>query len=150
MEPKDDSIKYAAGLFGKICKDVVVKCWISAIFIITHFFVDSVLAKAMFALFILILVDWATGMKAAQKTGDSIKSSKFFRTPIKIVIYFMLITCSRIAEYSLPDAVRYLDDTVIAFLTLTELISILENTGKLGYAIPQKLLAKLRNIRDEK
>ena len=62
----------------------------------------------------------------------------------------MLITTARIAEFSLPEVIRYLDDTIIAFLTLTELISIIENTGKMGYAIPKKLLLKLKSIRDEK
>ncbi len=62
----------------------------------------------------------------------------------------MLITTARLSEYSLPDVIGYLDETIIAFLCLTELISVLENTGKMGYAIPAQLLNKLKSWRDEK
>lgn len=147
---KEDNVAYIGGLFGKICSNIVIKCYVALGFVIANFFVDTLMAKAMLALFFLIIFDWVTGVLAARKTGHVIKSSKIVRTPLKIAIYFMIITAARIAEFSLPSAVRYLDDTVIAFLTLTELTSVLENTGRLGYAIPKKLLEKLMSWRDEK
>lgn len=147
---KEDNIHYVGTLFGKVCSDIFLKCLGVATIIISEFFVDSILSKAMLAVFCLVIFDWVTGIFAAKISGEHIKSSKIIRTPIKIAIYFMLIASARIAEYSLPDVIRYLDETVIAFLALTELISLLENTGKMGYAIPKKLLNKLKSMRDEK
>lgn len=147
---KNENIQYIGGFIGRVCSDVAVKCLATASLVISEFFFDGVLAKAMLALFFLVLFDWITGILATKHTGEHIKSSKIFRTPVKLVMYFMLIAVARIAEYSLPDLVRVLDETVIGFLTLTEFISVLENTGKMGYAIPKKLLNKLKSVRDEK
>lgn len=147
---KEDNIKYLGTLFVKMCGDVAIKCIGTGLLVMSEFFVDGVMTKALLALFFLILFDWITGIRAAKISGEVIKSSKIIRTPIKIAIYFMLITAARIAEFSLPGAIRYLDETVIAFLTLTELISVIENTGQMGYAVPKKLLNKLKSLRDEK
>lgn len=147
---KEDNAKYIGTVFLKICEDVTVKCIAAGGLVISEFFLDSMLAKSMLALFCLMIVDWLTGILAARETGEAIKSSKILRTPIKIAIYFMLITTARLAEYSLPDVIGYLDETMIAFLVLTEFISIIENTGKLGYAVPKQLLSKLKSWRDEK
>ena len=133
-----------------ICKDVTVKCVATGGLVIAEFFFDSLLAKSMIALLFLIIIDWITGIVAARVSGEVVKSSKILRTPIKIAIYFMLITTARLSEYSLPDVIGYLDETVIAFLALTEMISVIENAGKMGYAIPKQLLNKLKSWRDEK
>lgn len=147
---KEDNVAYIGTLFGRVCRDVFLKCVATGGLVVAEFFVDGVLAKSMLAIFFLIIFDWVTGILAAKHTGITIKSSKIVRTPIKIAIYFMLITAARIAEFSLPEVIRYLDEAVIAFLALTELISVIENTGKLGYAIPKKLLNQLKSWRDEK
>ena len=145
----ENNFTYLIKLFGNVCKDVALKCTATGVLVISEFLIDDVLAKAMLGLFILVIFDWITGTMAAHKTGEHIKSAKVFRTPVKLVVYFMLITGARIAEYSLPDMVHFLDEAVIAFLSMTELISLIENTGKMGYAIPLKLLKKLKNLRDE-
>lgn len=147
---KEDNVKYIGTMFLKICQDVTLKCVAAGGLVISEFFLDSMLAKSMIALLFLMLFDWFTGILAAKVSGEVIKSSKILRTPIKIAIYFMLITTARLSEYSLPDVIGYLDETVIAFLALTELISVIENAGKMGYAIPKQLLNKLKSWRDEK
>lgn len=147
---KDENIQYTVGLFAKICQDIFLKCMGTWLLVVSEFFIDDVLTKAITALFFLIIFDSITGVFAAKKTGDKIRSAKLVRTPIKIAIYFMLVTAARIAEYSLPAPIAYLDEVVLAFLTLTELISVMENIGKMGYAVPKQLLAKLISWRDEK
>jgi toxin secretion/phage lysis holin len=92
--------------------------------------------------------DCLTAIWAAYKSGETIKSAKIFRTPVKIVIYFGLIYFARITEYGLPELLTILDETVIAFCVVTELISIMENVNKMGYPVPTKLLSKLINVRD--
>lgn len=147
---KGDTVTYIGTVFVKICENITIKCIFAGSLVISEFFLDSILAKSMIALFFLIIFDWMTGVFAARVSGETIKSAKILRTPIKIAIYFMLITVARLAEYSLPDIVRYLDETMIAFLVLTELVSNIENIGKMGYAIPKALLNKLKSLRDEK
>lgn len=146
---KEDNIRYVGSMVGKICSNIVIKCFATGALVATEFFVDGVLVKAMIAVFFLVIFDWITGIFAAKASGLPIKSSKIIRTPIKIVVYFMLISGARIAEYSLPAGIHFLDETVIAFLALTELISVIENTGTMGYAVPKKLLSVLKHIRDE-
>lgn len=147
---KSENIQYIGGIFYKICQDVILKCVATAGIVTAEFLIDGILVKAMVALLFLILFDSITGVLAAKRTGDKIRSAKLFRTPVKIAIYFMLITAARIAEYSIPEFVSYLDEVVIAFLTLTEFISVLENIGKMGYAVPKQLLTKLKSLRDTK
>jgi len=147
---KDENISYLWGLFGKICQDVVVKCAATFLLVISNFFIDDLLTKAMLALLFLIVFDSLTGVLAAKKEGDKIRSAKLVRTAVKISIYFILITSARIAEYSVPAGISYIDEIVLAFLTLTELISVMENVGRMGFAIPKKLLVKLISIRDSK
>lgn len=103
-----------------------------------------------YALVILILVDCFTAMLAAYNTGIQIRSSRFFRTPVKLVIYFGLIFVTHISGYAVPYLSEAIDTTMISFLTMTELISILENVHKLGYEVPNSLIRRLINIKNEK
>lgn len=132
----------------KLFDAALLKTIASVFFVAVYFGFDSVQHQALIALFILMWIDCFTAMWAAYKTGITIQSAKFFRTPIKIVIYFGLIYASRITEYALPSILLIIDETVIAFCVATEFISIMENINKLGYPVPTKLLNKLINIRD--
>lgn len=100
------------------------------------------------ALFILIIADMFTGTAAAYKTGEAIESKKAFRTAMKIVVYFSMVALAHITQYAVPF-LDFIDTTVLAFLALTELISNLENFGRLGYAIPLRLLNKLEESKGE-
>jgi len=66
-----------------------------------------------------------------------------------IVLYFSLISFAFQAEKSFLDFLP-IDETVIAFLSITELISIMENMANMGYVVPKKLLKQLRDYRDNK
>ncbi len=72
-----------------------------------------------------------------------IKSAKILRTALKTVVYFMMVSAAYLTETAglgfLP-----LDETIIGFLAATELISLIENTANMGFAIPKKLLNKLK------
>lgn len=127
---------------------VFVKTLIGAATVIISFGFDALQAKALIALFILILADALSAVFVAYKKGDQISSAKFFRTPIKIGIYFGLIYLAHITEYAFPPLLGVLDETMIAFCVTTELISIMENVNMLGYPVPTKLLSKLINVRD--
>lgn len=146
---KLESIQYIGSLFAATCEHFWTKCVTSFFFSYYIFFFDVHLLEASKALLILIIVDFVTAFFAAKKSGDEIKSSKIFRTPIKILIYFMLVSVAHMMEVVSP-VLSILDETMMGFLALTELISILENTGRMGFAVPQKLLNKLHELRDQK
>lgn len=146
---KFESIQYIGSLFAATCENFWTKCVASFFFSYYVFFFDIHLIEAAKALLVLIMVDFLTAMFAAKKSGEEIKSSRVFRTPIKILIYFMLVSVTHLMETVTP-ILSILDETMMTFLALTELISIIENTGRMGYAVPQKLLNKLRDMRDDK
>lgn len=102
----------------------------------------------MMAILVLIVFDFITGVYASFITGQEIKSAKIFRTAIKVLVYFMMISASYLTEHSIQINL-YLDEIMMATIALTELISIVENAGRCGYVVPQKMLNKLKSIRDE-
>lgn len=141
-------LKDAMEIVSKLFDAAIIKTIIAALFVVLSFGFDSLHQKALIALFVLMCADCITAIWAAYKTGTQIKSAKVFRTPVKIVIYFGLIYMAHITEYAFPTLLGVLDETVIAFCVITELISIMENINKLGYPVPTKLLEKLINIKN--
>lgn len=99
------------------------------------------------ALFFLIFFDFITGIFGAYKTGQVIKSRTAVRSAFKLVVYALLVSAGHLAEIITPIN-TYIDEAVTTFLALTELISIIENIGKIGFAVPQKLLNNLQSWRD--
>lgn len=108
-------------------------------FLILTFFFDPTHNAAYLALFILILADFVFGIAASRKSGEPVRSAKMRRTAIKLTVYFSLIGLANITEYTLPTYMHFLDESVLGFLAATELLSILENAGRLGFVVPKSL-----------
>ncbi len=100
------------------------------------------------ALLALIFFDFITGVFSAYHSGEIIKSKGIVRSAFKVAIYGLLISAGHLTDGVSPFP-SFIQDAVTTFLALTELISIIENVGKMGYAIPKKLLHKLEKLRDE-
>lgn len=146
---RPDTITYSSAVIAKACSDFWIKCVGALVLAAYSFSFDRLHEKAMIAVMVLIIMDFITGLIAAKRGGDEIKSSKIFRTVIKTLIYFILISAAHLCELAAPLTRSFLDEMVIAFLALTEMVSLLENVGKMGFAVPKKLLNKLREYRDE-
>lgn len=131
-------INYLAYLIGKLKHAAEGKAIFSFFLSIFSFFFDPLQQTSMLALFMLVIMDFGLGTAAARHTGDKIRSAKLVRTAIKLVVYFTLVSAARITEHTIPF--DFLDTTVIGFLAATELLSVLENTGRLGFAVPKKLI----------
>lgn len=131
-------VQYLIHLFRKILHAAEFKAGVGAVLSILTFFFDPLHIISIVAIFMLIIIDFFFGIGAARATGDAINSSKLRRTAIKLVVYFSLIATARITEYTLP--LGFLDETVIGFLAATEMMSVLENAGRMGYPVPQSLL----------
>ena len=93
-------------------------------------------------------MDFFSAILAAYKKGKPIRSSKVFNTAMKIAVYFSLVSAGFIAEKAIPIGI--IDDILIGFLVVTELISILENAGQAGYAIPTGLLNTLKDFKSKR
>lgn len=141
---------YTTSLFSRVCSDIVAKCIFSLTYIAYSFAFDTVKGEALVALMGLIIFDFFTALYAVKKTGEKIKSGRIFRTPVKIVLYYLMISAGHFTELAIPQLSFMIDETILGFLALTEIISIFENVGKLGYEVPTNLLAKLRSLKKTK
>lgn len=82
-------------------------------------------------------------------SGHEITSSKVFRTSIKIVLYFMMVSAGHLTEMIVGLDFK-IDEILLMFLSVTEFISIIENIGKMGFSVPQNLLNKLKDFKESK
>lgn len=105
--------------------------------------------SAINMLILLVVIDFVTGLSSSKVKGEVITSRKAARSAIKVVVYLLFVASAHLAEVIIPGD-SFFETVVISFLALTEFISILENIGKMGYAIPLKLLNKLQELRDSK
>jgi len=104
--------------------------------------------QVIWALISIMVIDFLTGVSAARKCGEAIESRKAIKTVLKFVFYGLFISAAYLTEQTIPGE-TFLDNATISFLAITELISIMENIGKMGYQMPLKMLNKLRELRKE-
>ena len=101
------------------------------------------------ALIVLILIDFITALIAKYKIGEKIESRKALKTATKLTVYALFVSGAHLTEKIVLGS-TFIDEVVISFLALTELISIIENIGLMGYVVPKKLLNQIKNLRDSK
>lgn len=100
------------------------------------------------ALLFLISIDFITGIASAKATKEVIKSKTAVRSAFKVAVYGLLLSAGHLTETVTPGS-TYIEEAVATFLAITELISIIENIGKMGFAVPKRLLNQLHKFRDE-
>lgn len=140
-----DKISKTGDYLYEMCNHIGAKCVASIVGILLQFHFGDISRPLLVAIFMLILFDFITGIWAAKITGESIKSSKIFRTAWKFVLYFMVVSAGYFAELVIGMEL-YIAKTIMIFLALTELISILENAEKGGYNMPTQLYNKLKEL----
>jgi phage-related holin len=126
----------------RIFEHPLLKLFAAVTLVMLRFLFDSLNQSALVAVFVLILMDTLTGILAAYRRGELIQSHKILRTAIKLAVYFVLISAGFVAEKAIP--VPVIDETIIAALAFTELLSILENTARAGFTIAAVLVEKLK------
>lgn len=99
---------------------------------------------------ILLVVDTITGVWKGYK-AKQLSSYKFRDVLKKAALYLMLIVIANVvSRYTVQGQanvlLQWVDNTVYALITITELLSILENMGALGVRIPVWLLKRLRDF----
>lgn len=125
-----------------------IKFFLSSLVTSLTFIIGEENQKLMLMLIILVAFDFITSIMGKYKNGIEIESRKALKTPIKIVVYGMFASGAHLTEQILVGT-TLIDNMAISFLAITEFISIIENIGELGYAVPTKLLNKIKKIRDK-
>lgn len=116
--------------------------------VLSTFFFGDFHQQAIIAIVMLMVFDTFLGMMAAWQEGHPITSRKFSRVVQKGVVYFMGVSAGYFADLTIGWQV--IQATMIAFIGVTEFISILENMGRLGYQTPKKLLNQLKDFQSQK
>jgi hypothetical protein len=100
---------------------------------------------------ILIFVDLVTGIVAAKKRGEKIKSAAMRRTISKVLIYQTAVITGFLLETYLLDGVLPVSKLVAGVIGLVEFKSVLENSNIiLGEDIFKSLISKLGSENDKK
>lgn len=139
---------YITQITGKIFAAWQTKAITGTFLGLASFFFDALQRDALLALLALIIMDFFSAILAAYKSNEPIRSSRVFHTALKIVVYFSIVSAGYIAEKAIP--IGLIDEILIGFLVVTELISILENTSKAGYSTPSGLLNTLKDFKSKR
>lgn len=105
------------------------------------FFFGAVYNDAITAIIILMVMDTIFGIAAAYKQKQAITSRRFGRSVVKGIVYLTAISAGYFADLTIPY--DFIQSTMVAFVGVTEFISIIENMGRLGFKTPDKLLNTL-------
>lgn len=120
-------------------------------FILAGFAFFFGLSNGSFLLMLVTLIgfDLVMGISAAYKAGEPIESRRALKTATKLGVYGILVSSAFLVENIVPS-ITLIDNAMISFLALTEFISIIENAGKMGFVVPQKLLNQVVAWRNQK
>lgn len=104
--------------------------------------------EGIIAVVMLMIFDTVFGVMATFHEGQAITARKFSRVVQKGAVYLLAISSGYYADQTIGYSL--IQPTMIAFVGVTEFISILENMGRMGYQTPKKLLNQLRDFQSQK
>lgn len=100
------------------------------------------------ALLILMTIDYITGIMCAI-VDRQLSSAVGFKGICKKVLILMLVGVAHIVDLHVVGTGEALRSAVICFYLSNEGVSVLENAGRLGLPIPEKLKAILAQLHDK-
>ena len=125
-------------LGNKMLKDWIVSISIAAL---------GVLAPTkplLIVVGVLIFMDTVTGVWAAYKRKERLSSNRFFRLPMKMLLYHIAILSGFLLQKYLLDDVMPVSKLVAAAIGTTEFYSMIENVQSItGKNIFEEVLSKL-------
>jgi len=92
-------------------------------------------------LFILVLIDLITGVMKGFKQKN-LSSRRMRSTATKLLVYFSLIIAAHQLT-RLNSIFQWLEDFIVIFLAVTEVLSIIENAHELGVPVPKWVIDRL-------
>ena len=100
------------------------------------------------ALLILMTIDYITGIMCAI-VDKQLSSAVGFKGICKKVLILMLVGVAHVIDLHVVGTGEALRSAVICFYLSNEGVSVLENAGRLGLPIPEKLKAILAQLHDK-
>jgi len=86
----------------------------------------------------LVIGDYVTGLIASAIDGSGLSSKVGYKGIAKKVMIFFLVLLAHKLDVAI--GVRVMMSTVIYFYVTNELISLIENMGRMGMPVPQQLV----------
>ena len=102
----------------------------------------------IYALLAFIILDYVTGLTVAC-INKNLSSEVGFKGIAKKVIILLLVAVGNIADIYVLGGGAVCRSTVIGFYLANEGISILENAGNLGIPLPKKIVAVLKQLKND-
>ena len=102
----------------------------------------------MYTLIAFVVIDYVTGFMCAI-VDHKLSSEVGFRGIFKKICIFLLVGIANLIDVHVIGSGAVLRTAVIFFYLSNEGVSILENAGKLGLPIPEKLRAVLAQLKDD-
>lgn len=136
-------------IFDSMMKHIELKVVVGVFTSLSTFLLPMASWQAMLALLVLITFDFVLGVASAKKSGCPITGRKMSKTPLKIGVYGVLVSSAHLTNLAIDIPIDWfsVQTAMLGFLAATELVSILENAGRLGFAVPKKLLNQLNEFR---
>ncbi|MEC0239248.1 phage holin family protein [Paenibacillus dokdonensis] len=113
---------------------ILIKMFSTAFGAVTGYFFGG-WGVLMHLLLILVAVDWFTGWIAAWSSGELMSRRGFYGIARKVAI-FLMVTVAHFVDLVLGN-LKYFQNAVIFFYLANELLSIIENAGRMGLPIPK-------------
>lgn len=88
-------------------------------------------------LLVAVIIDYISGMIAASVEGKLSSKIGFKNIPKKIMI-FLMVAVAHLVDQVIHDGSVLMDATIFFYLA-NELLSIIENSGRSGLPVPEKL-----------
>lgn len=101
----------------------------------------------LFALIAFVVIDYITGVMCAIN-DHTLSSEVGFRGICRKVLIFLLVGIANILDVQVIGTGSVLRTAVVFFYISNEGVSLLENAGRLGLPIPQKLKDILAQLHD--
>jgi len=131
---------------------VTVKATAAAIVSLFAYFFDVGLYPAMLALLTLSLLDLLTAFLARGENPVEPFSRPIRKTAHKIAGYFVSISSvfilAKIVSTDIGIDLTVLDNMLVWFFVIHEVVSIIENLNKAGIPIPVPFLDKLKKVKE--
>lgn len=102
----------------------------------------------LYALIVFVVVDYITGVLCAV-IEKNLASAIGFRGIFQKIMIFLLVGIANVLDTKILGAGAMLRSAVIFFYIANEGISILENAGRMGLPIPEKMKTVFRQLQDK-
>ena len=102
----------------------------------------------LYALIVFVIVDYITGVLCAV-VENNLASSIGFRGIFQKVMIFLLVGIANVLDTKILGAGAMLRSAVIFFYVANEGISIMENAGRMGLPVPEKMKGVFRQLHDK-